>query len=116
MKTSALLAALTLTAAAGVAQAAYDNTTAPHRDRPAATQKADAKAEKTASGETFTDKTRHAFHTMGQKIRNAGHKIAASMHKDKTDDTTHHTAKNDKMDSRSDTHAMGAPAGDNSRK
>jgi hypothetical protein len=109
MKTTALIAAVALTAAAGFAQAANDTDTTTHRTRPAAMQKdKDVKVEKTdktASGETLGEKTKHAFQTMGQKIRSAGHRIAASTKKDKSDDTRHVARKDD---ARNDTRSMGA--------
>lgn len=108
MKTTALIAAAALTAAAGFAQAANDNDTTTHRTRPAVVHNdKDVQADKTASGETLGEKTKHAFQTMGQKIRNAGHRIAASTKKDtsKADDTRHASSKDDR---RNDTRSMGA--------
>ncbi len=95
------------------AQAATDTDTATHRTRSAVVhkdkdvkvEKAD-KADKTATGETFGEKTKHAFHAMGEKIRNAGHRMSASTKKDKASDDTRHASTKD--DKRNDTRSMGA--------
>ena len=120
MKTSALIAALALSAAAGLAQAAVDNadTSPTHRGaHPAAVQTDTSdrgtNADTRAGGETFTQKTKHAFHAMGQKIRNAGHRMANATHRDKGGDTQHASTNTDtRHDVRNDTKSMGASSGD----
>ncbi|MBG9389596.1 hypothetical protein [Caenimonas aquaedulcis] len=122
MKTTAFIAALSLSAAAGLAHAAAGNndTTPAHRgSHPAAVQTdksdRDAKADAKGKGETLTEKTKHAFHTMGQKIRSAGHKIAKPTHTDKDGDTkrasTNTDRRNDVRNS-NDTRVMGSSSGD----
>lgn len=107
MKSTALIAAAAL-AAAGLAHAANDTDTTTHRTRPAAVQKdKDLKADRTADGESLGEKTKHALHAMGEKIRSAGHKIASSAKKEehKADETRQASSKDDH---RNDTRSMGA--------
>ena len=99
MKIPALLTALAL--ACGVASAAPSSSNT-DIDRTQST-KASADAPK---GDGIVDKTKRAFHRLGDKIRGAGNKIANKTDKDKDrDGKTHATSK-------SNTRSMGAPGAD----
>jgi hypothetical protein len=96
MKIPALVAALAL--AGGTAFAAQTAATADAENRNQAAMSANA-----PKGDGIMDKTKRAFHNMGDKMRSTGSKIAKKIDKaDHRDNKTEHA-------SRSDTRTMGAP-------
>ncbi|HSI54719.1 MAG TPA: hypothetical protein VK981_12145 [Ramlibacter sp.] len=95
MKIPALVAALALAGGAAFAQTAA---TADADNRNQAAMPADA-----PKGDGIMDKTKRAFHNMGDKMRATGKKIAKKVDQaDHRDNKTEHAA-------RSDTRTMGAP-------
>jgi hypothetical protein len=106
MKFAAVITVAALTCGTAMAQgygsSSTDRSTSASPSHSAATANDDQ-----AKGEGFMDKTKRAFHRLGEKLRGAGHTAKNSA--DKDSDKTAEQKQND-------THAMGASGSDSSRK
>jgi hypothetical protein len=87
MKTTALVAILAVSFGTAMAAGNYSSS---DKDRSAShTQSTTAAANDSsnAKDESLGEKTKRAFHRMGEKIRSAGHRVANAGKKDKDTDT-----------------------------
>jgi hypothetical protein len=106
MKFAALITVAALTCGTALAQG-YGSSSSNDRSTSASPSHSSAMAnDDQAKGEGFMDKTKRAFHRLGEKLRGAGHTAKNSADKD-TDKTAEQK--------QNDTRAMGASGSDSSR-
>lgn len=104
MKMPTLLAALALACGSAFAAGTTSDHVTTHRDQSAAVSSG---THETAKGEGLVDKTKRAFHRMGDKMRAMGHRNETQHAKDRDDtramggpgsDTTQDAARRQRMD------------------
>ena len=108
MKFAALITVAALTCGTALAQG-YGSSSSSSNDRSTSASPSHSSAmanDDQAKGEGFMDKTKRAFHRLGEKLRGAGHTAKNSADKDA--DKTAEQKQND-------TRAMGASGSDSSR-
>jgi hypothetical protein len=105
MKFAALITVAALTCGTAMAQS-YGSSSTDRSTSASPNHSAAMANDDHAKGESFMDKTKRAFHRLGEKLRGAGHTAKNSADKD-TDKTAERT--------QNDTKAMGASGSDSSR-